>query len=134
MMRILVCGGRKWGYSWSKYWEEWVKDHALFNEAAEEIQKKYKPTFVIYGAAKGADEVGESLKKMGVEGKAYPADWKTHGRAAGPIRNQQMLEEGKPDLVIAFSGGAGTADMTRRAKNAGVEVIKVVGPKIQESK
>lgn len=46
----------------------------------------------------------------------------TNGKAAGPIRNQRMLDEGKPDLVVAFPGGRGTADMVRRAKAAGVPV------------
>jgi hypothetical protein len=52
----------------------------------------------------------------------YVAQWKKHGRAAGPIRNQRMLDKGKPDLVVAFPGGRGTADMIRRAERAGVPV------------
>jgi hypothetical protein len=55
----------------------------------------------------------------------YVAQWKKHGRAAGPIRNQRMLDEGKPDLVVAFPGGRGTADMIRRAERAGVPVQQV---------
>jgi hypothetical protein len=51
------------------------------------------------------------------------AEWKKYGPAAGPIRNQRMLDWG-PDLVVAFSGGKGTADMVRRARAAGVEVIE----------
>jgi hypothetical protein len=52
----------------------------------------------------------------------YKAEWDKHGRAAGPIRNQQMLDDGKPDLVLAFAGGRGTDDMCRRAREAGIEV------------
>ena len=55
----------------------------------------------------------------------YPADWDTHGRGAGPIRNKQMLEEGKPDLVIAFPGGKGTANMIGQAKEAGIPVREI---------
>jgi hypothetical protein len=51
------------------------------------------------------------------------ADWHWHGRAAGPIRNQKMLDWG-PDLVVAFAGGDGTACMMRLARAAGVEVIE----------
>lgn len=47
------------------------------------------------------------------------------GKAAGPIRNQHMIDTAKPDLVVSFPGGAGTADMVRRAKAAGVRVIEV---------
>lgn len=43
-------------------------------------------------------------------------------RAAGPIRDQEMLDKGKPDLVVAFLGNRGTADMVRRAREAGVPV------------
>lgn len=46
-------------------------------------------------------------------------------RSAGPKRNQRMLDKGKPDLVLAFPGGDGTADMVRKAKSAGVPIIEV---------
>ena len=38
---------------------------------------------------------------------------------------QQMIDEGKPDLVVAFKGGTGTADMVRRAKKHNIKVIEV---------
>lgn len=55
----------------------------------------------------------------------FPADWSRHGKAAGPIRNQQMLDEGKPDIVVAITDkpleeSRGTADMVRRAQAAGI--------------
>jgi hypothetical protein len=53
------------------------------------------------------------------------AEWETLGRKAGPIRNERMLTEGKPDLVVAFPGGRGTAHMTRLAREAGVEVVEI---------
>ena len=42
------------------------------------------------------------------------------------MRNQKMLDEGKPDLVVAFAGGRGTADMVRIAKRSGVEVREIL--------
>jgi len=57
--------------------------------------------------------------------RSFPADWEKDGLAAGPMRNQRMLDEGKPDLVIAFPGGRGTADMVQRAKAAHVRVIEI---------
>jgi UDP-N-acetylmuramoylalanine-D-glutamate ligase len=66
---------------------------------------------------------GEEDEWGGLE--VYPADWKLHGKSAGHIRNQQMLDESKPDIVIAFPGGRGTANMIKRAKKAGVEVFQV---------
>jgi len=54
--------------------------------------------------------------------QTFDAEWHRHGKRAGPIRNQRMLEEGQPDLIVAFPGGHGTADMVRRARQAGIEV------------
>ena len=48
----------------------------------------------------------------------------THGKGAGPIRNQRMLDAGQPDLVVAFEGGRGTADMITRTKRAGIEILE----------
>lgn len=59
----------------------------------------------------------------------YPADWKTYGRAAGPIRNRQMLTCGQPDLVLAFHDALeiskGTANMVKIARKAGVPVVVI---------
>ena len=60
----------------------------------------------------------------GIPVEVCKADWQGLGRAAGPIRNQQMLDEGQPDLVIAFPGGIGTANMTALAAKASVKVIQ----------
>jgi hypothetical protein len=64
-------------------------------------------------------------KAVGLPCDVYQADWVGLGRKAGPVRNQRMLDEGKPDLVVAFLGGKWTADMMRRAREAGIEVIEV---------
>jgi len=55
---------------------------------------------------------------MGVSGKV------AYKNAAGPIRNQWMLKYGKPDLVLALPGGAGTASMIDLASKAGVPFKK----------
>ncbi len=55
--------------------------------------------------------------------RSPPAEWSKYGRRAGPIRNKQMLDVGKPHLVVAFPGGAGTANMVKQAKAAGVPII-----------
>ena len=58
----------------------------------------------------------------GVPTKGFDADFQSHGAAAERLRNARMLVESKPDLVIAFPGGEGTADLVSRAKAAGVPV------------
>jgi hypothetical protein len=49
------------------------------------------------------------------------ARWEQYGKRAGPLRNEEMIQSGA-DLVIAFAGGAGTADCVRRARRAGIPV------------
>jgi len=58
-----------------------------------------------------------------MEAEPHPADWERHGRAAGPIRNQEMADAGA-DLCIAFPYGIGkgTYDMIERARKAGIPV------------
>jgi hypothetical protein len=55
----------------------------------------------------------------------YPADWRRDGSSAGHIRNQQMLDSEPIDLVVAFPGGSGTADMVRRARAADIPVMEI---------
>ena len=66
----------------------------------------------------------EVIHQTGIK-HSGPNPWEKHGKAAGPIRNQFMLEQEKPDLVIAFDGGRGTADMMRRSRRAGVDTIHI---------
>lgn len=83
-------------------------------------------TTLIHGGAPGADALAATWAiEHDITCSTYVADWFKHGRAAGPIRNEAMLIEGRPDCVVAFPGGRGTADMVRRAKAAGVRVIEV---------
>lgn len=112
----LVCGGRDY------------KDHVtLHNRLIEVMGERGRPYLLIHGAAKGADRLAERwARHMGVHVRAYPAEWKRYGPSAGPIRNKQMLDEGRPNLVIAFPGGRGTADMVKQAQERGVEVVEGV--------
>lgn len=124
-MKVLVCGGRDYSD------REVVYAH-LDGLLAKVVEAGDRLT-VIHGHARGADELADdwarekiaSYVRVSIHG--FRADWTKHGRAAGPIRNQRMLDEGKPDLVVAFPGGKGTADMVRRAREAGVEVVEVGG-------
>lgn len=122
-MRILVTGGRTF------------KDMALVDEALCWFTSlgappgpvpEDKEITVIEGGATGADALARKVaERLGWKVETFPADWKLYGRAAGPHRNQQMIDEGKPDLVLAFEGGIGTANMTKLALAAGVRVTEV---------
>jgi hypothetical protein len=77
---------------------------------------------VVVGDAPGADYlVYKAAKDRGLKVEVHMADWKAHGRAAGPLRNQGMVDGGAY-LCVAFEGGKGTADCVRRAKAAGIRV------------
>jgi hypothetical protein len=77
---------------------------------------------VVSGGASGADAGGEAwAKKRGIPIKRFPADWKTHGRAAGPIRNRQMAEYA--DAVVLFPGGRGTDSMRTEAERQGLRIF-----------
>lgn len=116
-MKVLVCGGRDFD------------DVAFAHAELDRLHKEHVFTVLIEGDAKGADRIaGEWADLHGIEHVKYPADWAIHGRAAGPIRNEQMLNEGKPDLVVALPGGRGTAHMVRVAKLASVLVIDLREP------
>lgn len=113
-MRLLVCGGRDFS------------DCQLVWDTLDRFAKSEVIDCIIEGDARGADRIaGAWAKRHRIDLRLFPADWATDGKAAGPRRNQKMLDEGKPDMVIAFPGGAGTADMVRRAVSASVPVMHV---------
>ena len=85
-----------------------------------------EPSVVIHGGARGADQLaGAWAKERQVSYKTYPAQWDRYGKSAGFRRNEQMLNEGNPDLIIAFPGGNGTAHMMRIARQRGYEVTEI---------
>lgn len=113
-MRVLVCGGRNYN-DWRRVYDE-----------MDAINSATPIEAVITGAASGVDGIAlDWAKSRLIKCLPFPADWKKHGRAAGPIRNQQMLDEGLPALVVAFPGGRGTADMIGRAIGANIPVRKI---------
>src|SRR3990167_4440494 len=112
-MKILVCGSREW------------TNEAMIRQALTRFSPK--TTTVIHGAARGADRIaGKVANELGFIVRAFPANWEKFGKAAGMIRNQQMLDEGKPDLVLAFhediTNSKGTGNMVQRAREAKIPV------------
>lgn len=110
-MRVIVCGGRDF------------RDRKAVFDALDRLHAKRGIGFLIQGCADGADYLAWQWgEARGVPVGSYPAEWDRYGKRAGAIRNQQMIDEGKPDGVVAFPGGRGTADMVRRAEAAGLKV------------
>lgn len=104
---IIITGGRDY------------QDDAHLTAILDSIRTIIPNLFIVEGGATGADRLALVWRiNNGVDGKTYPANWNQYGRAAGGIRNQQMLDEANPHMVLAFPGGIGTADMVRRAHAA----------------
>jgi len=118
---LLVCGGRSYG------------DAGRVCAVLDRVAERVEILAVRHGGASGADSLaGEWAEPNGYPVQVYPADWAKHGAKAGPLRNQAMIDAHNPEIptsrvvaVVAFPGGAGTADMVRRARAAGLPVWEV---------
>ena len=109
-MKVLVCGGRDYA------------DQEAIARCLGAFHARHTITCLMHGEAHGADRLAARwAAAQGIKTLAFPADW-TLGRSAGPLRNTVMLRQ-RPDVVIAFAGGKGTADMVRKARVAGIEVL-----------
>lgn len=74
--------------------------------------------------AHGADELATLYaQKNNINYTVRYANWDKYGKAAGAVRNKEMLTLDNPDCIIAFTGGKGTAHMVEIATKAGIEVI-----------
>lgn len=141
-MRILVCGGRDFANPIpndhspenKRAINEYRFVHKILNDLTVEYSKEYNPNdnwlpidiTIISGAARGVDRAAADFAVVNfTQLEEYPADWKKYGKSAGYKRNQQMLDEGKPDLVVAFPGGKGTAMMVSIAKKANIPVREI---------
>jgi hypothetical protein len=111
LTRILVCGDRNW---------------TNINRIRE-ILTHYKHhtalSTIIEGEARGADTMARIVAiELSLEIVAFPAYWTKYGRGAGPIRNKQMLDEGHPQLILAFHNdilnSKGTLNMIKQAQVA----------------
>ena len=114
LIRVLICGGRDFSNREFMWWE------------LDKLASRKNISIIIHGAARGADTLA-MLWAMSrkIEQLAFPANWKKYGKSAGSIRNKQMLDEGKPDLVVAFTGGVGTQHMTLLASARGIKTIVI---------
>ena len=119
-MRILITGSREW-------WDTLPIVGALLGAVPSEAD--LRDVTVVHGGARGADELADrAARDLGFLVEEHPADWAKHGKAAGFIRNQEMVNAGA-DICLAFlkSGAAnrGTKDCIGRAEAAGIPVRRI---------
>jgi SLOG family YspA-like protein len=117
-MRVLVCGGRD-GH-----------DPVFVEKTLDRLLAARGPfERLIHGDARGVDRsAGKWARQNGIlEWESLP-EWRRVDAADGLSRNQWMISNGAPDLVIAFPGGLGTVNMVEQAKAANIEVLEVAPP------
>lgn len=91
-MRVIIAGGRDFN------------NYALLSVKCDKMFLKRKPTEIVSGCANGADKLGELYaKENSIEIISFPAEWNTHGKAAGIFRNKDMGDYA--DCLIAFWDG-----------------------------
>ena len=108
---VIIAGSR--GFS----------DYDLLKEKCDNLFSRRKPTVILCGEAKGADSLGKRYaKEHGIPVQSFPAQWDRYGKAAGMIRNNQMLAFA--DALVAFWDGKshGTENMLDIAANKGIPV------------
>lgn len=111
-MRILVCGGREF--------RNVEKMNAVLSQVCSWAPDRAN-LVIIHGGCRGADQMaGQWAKENNVKVVEVPAKWAEHGNAAGPIRNQLMIDQFAPTQGVVFHGGRGTLDMLARLFNAGI--------------
>lgn len=146
MFKVLVCGGRDFGDLDSikndrthPLWIQKEKEYNYILNKLTELSISYWPKTeedqygnwlpnvkIITGGASGVDTVAIDWAVVNwCEFAEYKADWKKHGKAAGPIRNKLMLDKEEPNVVVAFQGGSGTANMIKLAKEKNIQVIEI---------
>ncbi len=114
-MKVLVCGGRN--YTDKRRFDSFMDDFS---------QRKQRVICIIEGGATDADRLARNwAEERMLPVMTFKANWGKFGKAAGPIRNEWMLDYGTPEYVIAFPGGKGTENMVDQADQACVSVIKV---------
>ena len=109
----IVCGGRHFA------------DRQFMFDTLDQLARQRGKFDIVTGGGRGADNLADEYAGMrGVDLRVFGADWIRYGRSAGPRRNADMIAQSGAVLCIAFAGGRGTADIVRRARKAGIEVLE----------
>ena len=118
-MRVVVTGGRKYPFR-QRIFQVLDKLHATVGIEA----------IIEGGAEDGADKFArEWAEAHGMQPETYEADWTRYGNPAGPIRNEEMIRESRPDVCLGFptpgEKNKGTRNCMSIARKAGVEVVEI---------
>ncbi len=107
-MKIIVAGTRD------------LQDRTLVFVAIDSSPWKHQITEIVSGCAQGVDQFGEEYATIkGLPVARFPADWKTHGRPAGPIRNKQMADYADALVAVWDGSSKGTKNMIDEMERIG---------------
>lgn len=112
MFRVIVAGGREFS------------DYPLLKQTLNHLLIHQLPNVeIVCGKASGADTLGEQYaKELGLSVAYFPADWKTHKKAAGPIRNRKMARYANACVAFWDGKSPGTKNMIDEATKKGIPV------------
>lgn len=132
-MKVAVTGGRLFGAEvdeFGDYTARSLRERRVLQQALDAFLAFFaRPgdLLLAHGGANGADALaGAWAGERGVPVTEFKADWKAYGKAAGPVRNRQLLETWRPDFLVAFEGGAGTQNCKQTARLLRIPVLEVV--------
>lgn len=101
-MKVIIAGSRD------------INDYPLLLDTIEECP--FDITEVVCGMARGVDTLGKRWAEAnGIPVTEFPANWSKYGRAAGPIRNEEMAKYADALIAVRRPESRGTKDMVKRA-------------------
>ncbi len=115
-MKLIIAGSRT--LSLPTQFIDWAVDQFPFSSQIDEV---------VSGCAKGVDTSGEwAADYFDIPVKKFPANWNTHGKAAGHIRNKQMAEYADALLLIWDGESKGSANMKSQMEKLNKPVYEVI--------
>jgi len=104
-MRLIIAGYREF------------HDYPLLRKKVSHLTKGHTIATILSGKCRGADTLGERFaKEFGIPVEDHPAEWTKHGKAAGPIRNWEMVENATHAIVFDHPLARGSKDLIKQAK------------------
>lgn len=122
-MKLIIAGSRH--FDWKDVYDKIVTECRV--ESSPNFSDLIQAEEIVSGTASGVDEAGEYYSEFyDIKLKKFPADWGTHGKAAGPIRNKQMAEYADALLLIWDGKSRGSANMKQEMESLGKKVYEIV--------
>lgn len=118
-MQIMITGFRNYDNFNEMYW--------VLETIVDKLKIKPNQSTIIHGNSRGADKIaGYVGKDLGFKIEVHPANWDKYGKAAGPIRNREMVNS-DIDLVLAFPIGKsyGTRNAMKEAREKQIPIINI---------